>query len=137
MVNINIPESRAKRCFVCGPNNPIGLHIDFHLDGEVCRAEFVPSENHCGWDGVTHGGIVFSILDDVMANWIYLNGMKGYTAKCEVRFRQPLPVGCAVNLEGVCIKRKRSLVILEGRVIRQDDQQLVADCQASFMLAGS
>lgn len=135
VVNINVPESRAKRCFVCGPNNPIGLHIDFHLDGEVCRAEFVPSENHCGWDGVTHGGILYSALDDVMANWIFLQGMRGFTAKCEVRYREELAVGTRVRLEGRMIQRRGRLIQLEGLAVRDADDVVVAKSTASFMLA--
>ena len=125
----------GRRCFVCGPDNPIGLGLVFRLDEDICRAEFTPGEDHCGWDGVTHGGILFSVLDDVMANWIYLNGMKGYTARCDMRFRQPLPVGCTVDLEGICLKRKRTLVVLEGRMRRRDTGETVAECEASFMLA--
>ena len=33
-------------CFVCGPSNPIGLRIKFRIDGDVCRGEFRPGENH-------------------------------------------------------------------------------------------
>lgn len=125
----------GKSCFVCGPANPISLGVKFRLEDDTCKAEFTPGKNHSGWDGVTHGGIIFSVLDDVMANWIYLNGMKGYTAKCDVRFRNPLPTGCQVLLEGRRIKQRRNMVILEGKVTRADNQELVADCQASFMLA--
>jgi len=128
-------DPRAKRCFVCGPNNPIGLHIDFHLDGEVCRAKFVPSENHCGWDGVTHGGILYSALDDVMANWIFLQGMRGFTAKCEVRYREELAVGTRVRLEGRMIQRRGRLIQLEGLAVRDVDDVVVAKSTASFMLA--
>ena len=65
-------QSDGNHCFVCGPANPIGLAVTFRLDGDVCRAEFTPQPQHSGYDRVTHGGIVFSLLDDVMANWIYV-----------------------------------------------------------------
>ena len=81
-------------CFVCGPHNAIGLRVKFQLDGDVCRGEFTPGRDHCGYDGITHGGILFSLLDDVMANWLYLKGLRCFTAKCEIRYRNPLPVGC-------------------------------------------
>ena len=126
----------GKSCSVCGPDNPISLGVRFRLQGDVCKGEFTPLKEHSGWEGVTHGGIIFSVLDDVMANWIYLNGMKGYTAKCEVRFRNPLPTGCKVLLEGLPIKQRRNMVILEGRVNRADNDALIADCQATFMLVG-
>ena len=53
-------RSEANFCFVCGPSNPIGLHLVFHLDDEVCRAEFTPGKYHIGYGGVLHGGILYS-----------------------------------------------------------------------------
>ena len=50
----------ANHCFVCGPNNPIGLKLTFSLDGDECVSEFTPDAVHCGYEGVTHGGIIFS-----------------------------------------------------------------------------
>ena len=124
----------ANRCFVCGPGNPNGLQVRFRLDGEVCRAEFTPDAIHAGYDGVTHGGILFSLLDDVMANIIFLRGERCFTAKAEVRYRQPLPVGTAVRLEGRQQRRKGRLALLEGKVIRTDTEEVVAEASGRFMV---
>ncbi len=132
---MNRLASSANRCFVCGPNNPIGLHVRFHLDGDVCRATFTPGAAHAGYDGLTHGGILFSLLDDVMANYVFLRGERCFTAKAEIRYRQPLPVGTAVRLEGRQQRRKGRLAVLEGRIIRQDNDQLVAQANGSFMIS--
>lgn len=131
---MSLLDSSANRCFVCGPSNPIGLQIRFRLDGEVCRAEFTPDAVHAGYDGVTHGGILFSLLDDVMANIIFLRGERCFTAKAEVRYRQPLPVGTAVRLEGRQQRRKGRLALLEGKVIRADTDEVVAEASGHFMV---
>ena len=39
----------ANHCFVCGPNNPIGLKLTFSLDGDQCVSEFTPDAVHCGY----------------------------------------------------------------------------------------
>ncbi|MCZ6695511.1 MAG: PaaI family thioesterase [Acidobacteria bacterium] len=122
----------ARRCFACGPDNPIGLHIHFRLDGEVCRGEFTPGENHGGFDGVTHGGILYSALDDVMANWLYLRGARGYTARCEVRYREALPIGTKISLESRMLKKKGRFVILEGKAVRAADGAVIAESQGFF-----
>ena len=127
-------DSTANKCFVCGPGNPIGLNVRFRLDGDICRAEFTPRDEHVGYDGVTHGGIVFSLLDDVMANYIFLRGERCYTARADVRYRQPLPVGTPIRLEGRQTKRRGRLAVLEGRLIRIDDDSVVAESTASFMV---
>ena len=89
---------------------------------------------HCGFDGVTHGGIIFSVLDDVMANWIYLKGIRAYTAKCDIRYKDSLPIGTKVLVEGHCIKNRGRLIVMEGKMFRQDTNELVAETQASFMV---
>ena len=132
--DVNPLASTANRCFVCGKGNPIGLNVRFRLDADVCRAEFTPGEAHVGYDGVTHGGILFSLLDDVMANYVFLSGERCYTAKAEVRYRDPLPAGTPVKLEGRQVRRKGRLVILEGRVLRADNDEVVAQATGSFMV---
>ena len=128
-------RSDANRCFVCGPSNPIGLGLKFRLENDICLSEFTPEENHCGYSGMTHGGIVFSALDDVMANWIFLKGIRAYTARCEIRYKDELPVGTKVLLEGHCLKQKGRLTQMKGMMIRADNRQMVAETEASFMRA--
>ena len=131
----NLLESSANGCFVCGPSNPIGLHVRFRLEDGVCRAEFTPGDMHRGYDGVTHGGILFCLLDDVMANSIFLRGECCFTAKADVRYRQSLPPGITVRLEGRQIKRRGRMVVLEGRAIRADTGAIVAEATGTFMVA--
>ena len=124
----------ANNCFVCGPDNPVGLRIAFHLDDDlVCHGRFTPAPDHQGFDGVTHGGILFSALDDVMANWLFLQGIRGYTARCDVRYRQPLPLLTPVALQGRCLKRKGRLAVMAGEALREDTGALVAEAEATFM----
>ena len=77
---------------------------------------------------------MFSLLDDVMANIIFLRGERCFTAKAEVRYRQPLPVGTAVRLEGRQQRRKGRLALLEGKVIRTDTEEVVAEASGHFMV---
>ena len=123
----------GNRCFVCGPGNNIGLKLVFRIEDDVCRSEFSPGEMHCGYDGVTHGGIIFSVLDDVMGNWIHLKGIRAYTAKCYIRYKDNLPIGTKVRVEGRCIKRRGRLIVMGGKMIRDDTNEIVAETQASFM----
>ena len=69
-----------------------------------------------------------------MANWLYLKGLRCFTAKCEIRYRNPLPVGCRVLLAGKSLKRKRNVVVMEGLASRADTAEVIAECQASFFI---
>lgn len=124
----------ATMCFACGKDNPIGLQIEFHVDGDVCTAEFTPGPNHVGWEDTVHGGIIYSALDDVTANVLYKNRRKAHTARCEIRYRQPARVGERLALKGWIEKEKGRLVVLKGEARRMADGATVADCEARFML---
>ena len=126
-------RSEANHCFVCGLNNEVGLKLSFTMDGEICRGEFTPGKEHCGYDALTHGGIIYCVLDDVMANWLVLRDIKAHTAACEIRYRRPLQIGTGVVLEGKCIKNRGRLAIMEGKMLRKDNHQLVAKTQGRFM----
>ncbi len=124
----------ANRCFVCGPDNPIGLHLTFRLEDGACVSEFTPGENHQGYPGVIHGGMLYSALDDVMANWLYLRGARAYTARCEIRYRQPAREGEKLLLEGRQTARKRKLVEMEGTARRASDGEMVARATGTFVV---
>ena len=128
------PNPSERMCFACGKDNPIGLQIDFHVDGDTCTAEFTPGENHLSWEDTVHGGIIYSALDDVTGNIPYQNGLKAHTARCEIRYRQPLRQGQTVLLNGWVEKRRSRLLVSRGEARRKSDNELVAECTASFLV---
>lgn len=124
----------ATMCFACGKDNPVGLHIEFLVEGDACSAEFTPNENHVGWQDTVHGGIIYSALDDVTANVLYQQNRKAHTARCEIRYRQAARVGETLLLKGWIEKEKGRLVLLKGEARRKSDDVVVADCDVKFML---
>jgi len=78
---------------------------------------------------------VFAVLDDVMANWFYLQGGYGYTAKSEIRYREPMPIGVAVKIECEVVKEKRRLVQLKSWATDKKTNTIYAEADASFMLS--
>ncbi len=120
---------------MCGPGNPISLGVRFRLENDRCIAEFTPRDEHMGYPGVTHGGIVFSLLDDVMANWWFLQGTRCFTAKADIRYRAELPTGTPVRLEGWCTRQKGRLAVMAGRVVRAADGFVFAEATGHFMAA--
>jgi len=123
----------ATMCFACGPDNPIGLQIQFELHDGQCQGRFTPTENHVGYENTVHGGIIYAALDDVMANVLYLQKVKAHTARCEIRYRRALEVGQSIVLTGWIESEKRRLIVLKGEARTADGEVLIADCEASFM----
>jgi len=133
---MNQPRGRddANQCFVCGPDNPLGLRLAFHMDGDVCRVRFSPGPFHCGYDNLVHGGIIYSVLDDVMANWLFLQGQRAHTARCEVRYREPVELGDALLAEGRMVRRKGRLALMSATARRASDNTVVAEAEGTFMV---
>lgn len=125
----------APMCFGCGPDNPVGLQLRFSLDDAGrCTAAFTGTGNHVGYDDIIHGGIIFTALDDVMSNSLYLRNRRALTSSASIRYLQPLHVGEPVTLYGWIESERMFLVELKGEVRRQDGGQLIADAKATFMI---
>lgn len=81
-------------CFVCGESNPFGLKLRFETDGRVVQSRFTPRAEHAGFKGVVHGGIISTLLDEIMV-WACAVQTKrfAYCAELTVRFVTPLRPG--------------------------------------------
>ncbi|MCU0606556.1 MAG: PaaI family thioesterase [Candidatus Edwardsbacteria bacterium] len=107
-------------CFVCGKNNPDGLRIAFQYPApSTCRAAFTPPRKFQGWQGILHGGIVSTLLDEALAHAAGGperggGGSGAVTAELTVRFRKPVPIGAAVVLEGRVVADKGRVVECES-----------------------
>jgi len=104
------------------------------MEGGLCRASFTPNAAMIGYDDMTHGGIIFSVLDDVMANWLFSQGAKAVTGRCEIRYRKPVLVGTRLELTGRLVRRKGRVAMMTGTACRATDGVIVADTQANFMI---
>ena len=122
------------RCFVCGENNRIGLHLTFQLEDGVTRTEFVPQADHQGYDGVVHGGILAALLDDAMANCLWLRGTAAVTAKMELRYRAPVPVGSRLLIYGRLVQEREKVATAEGWITTDTGAKVVEATGTFFKL---
>ncbi|MEG0797836.1 MAG: hotdog fold domain-containing protein [Acidaminococcaceae bacterium] len=123
-------------CFACGQANPIGLKLKFSVTDTECTTTFVPKREHQSYDGRMHGGLISTLLDEVMGNYLYLStGKAAYTAKIEVRFRQPILIGEKLTVIGRKKRQKGRLVEMVGQIIKEDGV-LAAEAEAKMMYEG-
>lgn len=96
-------QANSRLCFVCGLENPVGLHLSFYETGpgEV-TVDFTPSDHYQGYPGVLHGGIVASILDEAAgrAHMGIFPPRFMFTAKLEVKYRKNIPIGKPLKIIG-------------------------------------
>lgn len=126
---------RDKGCFVCGQSNPIGLHLEFQYDREKSRASGRATfgEEHQGWDGVVHGGILAAVLDDVMAHAILTTNNLAITTHISVTYRDAVQVGEEVLLEGVVTELRPRVARARGVIysLAEDGSgEMIVRCQA-------
>ncbi len=109
-------------CFVCGENNPGGLHLQFDIDKEkkTLKTKFIASPTYQGYDGIVHGGIISTLLDEAMAKLSYELGNNTVTALLEVRFKNPAPILEPINVYGEIQEVGKRLVKAKARITRED-----------------
>lgn len=104
------------RCFACGPENAIGLRLQFEKHGDVVYARTILRPEFQGWQGIAHGGVALALLDEAMAHAAGAAGYRGVTATMNARFRKPVPLGVTLEVEGRVKWMRRNVLELEARV---------------------
>lgn len=115
-------------CFACGRDNAIGLKLDFHQEGESVKAEFVPGEPYQGWPGVVHGGLICTMLDEVMGYAAGFKGLYAVTAKMEVHYRKPALIGQRLLLSAKVKSVNGRTVTCDGEIRLEDDTLIAEAC---------
>lgn len=107
-------------CFACSPRNPIGLKLSFEEEDGVVRAVFVVRPEHQGWPGYLHGGLIATLCDEAMAQWLWRRGVEAYTGELAVRFKKGVPVGAVLEVRAELVEVRRKMAILGATVLFLD-----------------
>ena len=122
-------------CFACGTLNASGLHLDLHVDGERCWTDLEIPDRFQGWDEIAHGGIVATILDEVMA-WSLVDADSwGLTARMSIDYKRPVPLGRPIHAEGWITESRRRIVTTAGRMVDGTSGELLATAEAMYVAA--
>ena len=122
-------------CFGCGAQNPVGLHLNFYRlpDDEGAWAPWTPTREYEGYSGMIHGGIICTLLDEIMAWSLYARSTWAVTAKMQTAFRKPVVIGEAVRLVGRVTRDRGRVLQIHGEIRRESDDTLLAEADATFM----
>ena len=115
-----IKQAGSKMCFVCGVDNPIGLHLDFWMDDDHVWTEFTPGPQHQGWPGVLHGGIMATLMDETMGRAAFLKKLWMVTAKMELTYRKPVPLGQTLKICARIVELRGSRMMTAGQLLLPD-----------------
>ena len=110
-------------CYVCGKDNPHGFRLDFsHPKEGLLTTTVVFRAEHQGFKGIVHGGMVAMLLDEMMVNLAWIEGVSAVTAELTVRLKKAVKVG--------------ERVFFEGRIDRREPRALYASASAKNAQGG-
>ncbi len=135
---MNLDDSKEKSftddryCLCCGEKNPMGFKMKFCFEGNKLLSETVIPKEYQGFNDVVHGGILGTLLDELMVNLYWLKGEKAVTVEYQVRLKAPCPTNQKVLLSAWPVEVKRNLHFAASEA-HLEDGTLVAEATAKCM----
>lgn len=123
-----------KQCFVCGRDNHFGLNITFFKDKNEVRAEFIPQSKHQGFKGIVHGGILFSILDEILGRTAVISkGVMTLTVEIDIKYRKKAKIGEKIIFTAHMTKDLGRMIEAQGQACKEDGT-LLAEVRGRFIV---
>jgi acyl-coenzyme A thioesterase PaaI-like protein len=128
-------QPNSRHCFICGMENPIGLHLHIYetAPGEV-ESTYLAPEHFQGYPGVLHGGIVAAIIDEISGRALMgsdpMDPRFMFTAKLEVRYRRNVPIGKQLKIVGKAGKSRAKSAEAWAGIYDAETDELLAEGKA-------
>lgn len=121
-------------CFVCGESNPIGLKLRFQTDGRIVQTHFIPRPEHIGFRQTVHGGLVATLLDEMMV-WACAVQTKqfAFCAELNVRFQNPLRPGETVVATAELVQNRRGRIFEAKGGLRNGTGDVLATATGKYL----
>src|SRR3989338_8256544 len=120
-------------CYACGKDNPHGLKIKFdHPKPRLLRATVVFSKHHQGFKNIVHGGMMALVLDEMMVNLAWKEGIPAVTGEIQVRLKKAAKIGQKVHFEGVVGGGEEGKRVFYASALAKDDAgEILATAKAT------
>lgn len=116
-----VPHSR---CFVCGRDNSRGLQIQYSSDpAGATAADWTPAGAWEGFQGIIHGGIVATVLDEAMSKAVAATKCEALTVELSVRYRHHVATGETLHVRGWIVERAKRLITTEAALTTADGSE--------------
>ena len=133
--NCTHKQPNAEHCFVCGRDNSAGLKMQFYDDNNDTVSSKITLDNRYeGYPGIAHGGILASILDEVVGRVAMVGDHHNFmmTVNLKVQYRNPVLIGTQITAIGKAVRMKGRIGRAEGKIILPDG---TVACEAELTLA--
>jgi uncharacterized protein (TIGR00369 family) len=133
MAMLELPHTAG--CLVCGRQNPIGLHLHLHVDetSGAVETHFTTAAEHIGFEGIIHGGILATVLDEAMVWAATWRGRRFCVCgEITVRFRRPAEVGKPLIIRASVISTRGRMTQISGEITDQVGE-LIATADGKYL----
>lgn len=122
-------------CFGCSPHNATGLQMKFFTNQKSLVSLVTVPEHLCGWDRLVHGGVIATILDEIMS-WSAITMLKRIilTKSMTVDFVKPVYIDNELKVEGKVLEHKSERDARMAGFLYNTKGELCARSQGSFAL---
>lgn len=129
-----LPNLWPGNCFGCAPHNRRGLRLKFVRAARGVRADCRLDAHLCGLEGIAHGGIVATLLDEAAAWALAADAQRlGFTTDMQIRFAKPVPVGEPLVVEAQIAEHSAKQARTVA-VVSTPSGTVLAEALASWML---
>ena len=128
-------QRNSKNCIVCGMENPFGLKAPFYvLDDDSVASEFSFLKEHQSYPDRTHGGMISTLLDELMGRALWINEPEtfGVTTTMSITYRKPVPYGVKLKARGYITFNSRMGFSARGEIYDLNDN-LLAEGSARYL----
>lgn len=114
-------------CFACSPSNPNGLKLRFRFAEQGCVTRCSIPDSLCGFDGLVHGGILSTIIDETAAWALFAHlGRFAVTRELTTRFIKPVATNSEIVVEGRVVSHDRVRARVQCSILSPDGVLLTA-----------
>lgn len=133
MALIELPHTAG--CLVCGRANPRGMHLHLHVDeaSGAVETHFTPAAEHIGFEGIIHGGVLATVLDEAMVWAATWRGRRFCVCgEMTVRFRKAAEVGKPLVIRASVESVRGRMFQTSGSVI-DSSQEIIATAEGKYL----
>ncbi len=131
-----IPNDGDHRCFACSPKNASGLQMRVFTDDTSVFSDITVPDHLCGWGDLVHGGVISTILDEIMG-WgaIYLLKKISLTQSITVDYLKSVRIGTPLKAIGRVREQRTKNEALMESFLYDKEEVLCAKATGVFALA--
>ncbi len=130
-----LPQYHLPWCFGCGPENEHGLGLEARIEGDLVVADLEFAPRFQGGPGVVHGGGTAAFFDDLMGFVPVAHHIPAVTARLEMHYRRPIPLGMTVRGEAWLTEREGRKLWAEA-IGKDADGEVYVEARALYLAVG-